>query len=227
MELIQYSIPFFSDWYAGFGLAGCTLICLAVFVSASLYRGRRQERFSLLNHFISELGEKGISTGAHIFNGGLILASLILLPFIFGLGLHLTNIWGILATIAAVITALACIAVGMFPMNNLSSHVVSAMVYFRSGLAMAILYTIAILTQPDGHVWVPKWSIIFGILAILTYASFLALVRGGSALSEVDQRLNAQEDHPPRPRFWALPAVEWSIFFSTMIMFFAIALITV
>ena len=57
-----------------FGTAGTGVIVLAIVYSALRYRGKRRERFSLLNHFISELGEVGVSSAAGVFNAGLILA---------------------------------------------------------------------------------------------------------------------------------------------------------
>ena len=58
------------------GFAGTGLVILAVFYSSLVYRGKRSERFSLLNHFISELGEVGISQAAWFFNSGLLLGGL-------------------------------------------------------------------------------------------------------------------------------------------------------
>jgi hypothetical membrane protein len=225
MKFLPAALLFFSNQFAYFGLAGCALVGLAVLISTWIYRGKRQERFSLFNHFVSELGERGVSAGAQIFNGGLVASGLILLPFVLGLGVHLNNLWGVLATIAGVITALACVAVGLFPMNHLPSHVLAAMIYFRAGLIMVVLYTLAILTQPPANVWVPKWVVLFGALAILSYGSFLVLVRGGTALTQVNERLTG-DPQAARPRFWALPAVEWGIFFTTIIWFLAIALVT-
>ena len=46
-----------------FGFTGTGLIVLAVLFPCSL-PGKRGERFSLLNHFISELGEVGVSSAA-------------------------------------------------------------------------------------------------------------------------------------------------------------------
>ena len=86
--------------------------------AALRYRGKAGERFSLLNHFISELGEVGVSRGAWAFNGGLALTGLLLLPFVVHLGIVLGGVlgWGGAFFAAAATGGVA--AVGIFPMNN-------------------------------------------------------------------------------------------------------------
>ena len=49
--------------YRYFGIAGSLVIFLAVLRSMAAYAGKRREEYSLLNHFISELGEEGVSRG--------------------------------------------------------------------------------------------------------------------------------------------------------------------
>jgi hypothetical membrane protein len=223
MRLLQFTLPFIQEQFAVFGVLGCVLICLSVLISALAYRGAQQERYSLLNHFVSELGEKGVSVRARIFNVGLIVSGLLMLPFILGLGARLPSIWGTLGTAAGVVTALACAAVGLFPMNHLPSHIAAAMTFFRAGLVMIVLFSVAILVQPDGQIQVARSALIFSALASVSYISFLVMVRGGSALDRVGEPAPA-ETRPPRPRFYALSLVEWGIFFSTVFWLLAVAL---
>ena len=68
------------------GMAGCVLLAIAVTWTALSYRGKRQETYSPFNHFISELGEVGVSRQAWVFNAGLIASGILLLPFMIGLG---------------------------------------------------------------------------------------------------------------------------------------------
>jgi hypothetical membrane protein len=60
--------------------AGAASAILGALIAGLAYRGRQNERYSILNHFISELGEVGISRLAWVFNLGLILCGLCLLP---------------------------------------------------------------------------------------------------------------------------------------------------
>ncbi len=43
--------------YRYFGLAGSLVILLSVLLSMAAYTCKRREKYPLLNHFISELGE--------------------------------------------------------------------------------------------------------------------------------------------------------------------------
>src|SRR3989304_4746513 len=61
-------------------LAGALSAILGSLTAAAAYRGRQGETYSLLNHFISELGEAGVSRLAWVFNLGLILCGLCLVP---------------------------------------------------------------------------------------------------------------------------------------------------
>ena len=56
-------------------VAGCTA------ATALAYRGRDGERYSPLNHWISELGEPGVSRRAAIFNAGAVAGGTCLAVF--------------------------------------------------------------------------------------------------------------------------------------------------
>jgi hypothetical membrane protein len=78
---------FLIDNYAFFGLAGSLLIVITMLSAGWVYRGKQDEKYSVFNHFISELGEMGVSKAAPAFNWGLILSGLILIPFVVGMGM--------------------------------------------------------------------------------------------------------------------------------------------
>lgn len=157
-----------------FGLAGTSLIILAVVFSALRYNGRRGERYSIFNHFISELGEVGISPAAWVFNRGLTAGGLLLLPFMIGLGAALQSLWGWLGTLAGIVTALGAAAVGQYPMNELSSHGRAAMTYFRGGLVMVIFFALAIFFQPTPVI--PPAANLLSLAAGVCYGAFLLLL---------------------------------------------------
>lgn len=207
-----------------FGLAGTSLIIAAITISALRYTGQRGERYSLLNHFISELGEVGVSPAAWVFNRGLTAGGLLLVPFMVGLGVAFQSVWGWLGMLAGIVTALGAAAVGLYPMNELSSHGRAAMTYFRGGLVMVIFFALAIFLQP-GRV-VPPAANLLSLAAGASYGSFLLL------LSAPRQKNTAPDGGvdalnplalPERPRVWTLPLVEWLVFFSTVAWIFGIA----
>ena len=154
-----------------FCYVGLCLIVLGIVFSAAKFRGRQGEKYSLLNHFISELGEVGVSPAAWAFNISLILGGMMTLPFVIGLGIKLASILGWLGMIAGLITSLGVAAVGVFPMNKMGPHVKAAQTYFRAGLLMVLLFGLAILFQPAGRKVIPPVANLFSLLAFLAYAS--------------------------------------------------------
>ena len=210
------------DKLSWFGITGALLVMLAVAYSAGVYRGRQGESFSLLNHFISELGEVGVSPGARIFNTTLIVGGLLFLPFIFGLGLALGSLLGGLGTLAGLVAGLALAAVGIFPMNDSENHSRAALLYFRAGLGMVIFLGLAILFQPAGRTAIPMAANLLSLLAAVCYATYLLLVRTKPQEDSAGEL--EPESSPDRPRFWLLPTVEWGIFFSTILWLFGMAL---
>jgi len=206
------------------GISATLFVILVVCVSAVLYRGRRKERYSPLNHFISELGELGVSRGARLFNTALVIGGLLLLPFIVGLGIALNHLIGWLGMLAGIISGLALSAVGIFPMNNLEAHSKAAMTFFRAGLAMIVLFGLAILLQPAESRAIPPWANFISLLATLSYASFILLSHPkDTTQNELDTLDPANEKE--RPVFWLLPALEWAVFFSTVMWLFSMALL--
>lgn len=205
--------------YTIFGLTASGIVVLAVVYSTLVYRGKRGERYSLLNHFISELGELGISKGAWAFNLGLILCGLFLLPYVVWLGIVFRSVLGWLGVGAGVIAGLGVAAVGVFPMNNLKPHGRAAMTFFRGGLVMVIFFGLAILFQPAGNIVVPKLANILSILAVAAYGSFLFLLTGPKKDKQDWESLDP-EKKPDRSRFWILPFLEWMVFFATIFWLF-------
>ena len=120
--MIQAGFDFLKTWYWLFGLWGCIVITISIIGAIAVYRGREGETYSLLNHYISELGEVGVSRRAAWFNIGMILTGLFFLPFTTGLGLVLDNIWGTLGIIAGLWAGVSCLLVGIYPMNKITEH---------------------------------------------------------------------------------------------------------
>jgi len=213
----------YSIIYPYFGLAGSLVVIAAVIISGLVYRGPRGERYSPLNHFISELGQVGISRGAAVFNYSLIIAGILLLPYLVGLALVLRNAWAIPAAIAGVWATLSCALIGVFPMNNIKAHIKAAVSYFRAGLVTMILYSISIFTQPAGGEVIPKGMIWIGVVASLVYAIFLKYPHR-AAKQETDMDVLDTSTLVKRPRVWVAAVLEWSVLVSTMLWFLATSL---
>jgi hypothetical membrane protein len=204
-----------------FGVLGGVIPLAASLIAGLVYRGKDGRRYSPFNHFISELGEAGVSRLAAVFNGGLIACGLLLLPCCVGLGLFIPGTWSKLAMAAGVLAALAVSLVGVFPMNNLKPHTFAAMSYFRLGMGMVILFTLAILLQPEEPPVIPRLLGLVGVPAIFFYAFFLVYAQ--VKLKEANETLDPSVQKE-RPHFWLFPTIEWAIFLTTVPWFLAIAL---
>ena len=216
-------MEWFTDpsWFRSFGMIGAGVALLGVLIAAAAQRGKEGERFSPLNHFISELGEVGVSELATVFNLSLILSGLALLVASLSLGLILPGILAKLGLAAGVISAVSLALVGVFPMNQIDPHGKAAVTYFRAGLAMVALFSLAIIFQPAESVIISRWFALAGVPALLAFGSFLILI--GRAYQEGEADPLDTED-VQRPHFWLLAAVEWSIFMTVLLWFGLIAL---
>jgi hypothetical protein len=220
----QTMVSFLTSNFSFFGFVGCVVVGLTTLYTSLGYTGKAKERFSPGNHFISELGEIGVSSRARIFNSGLMVSGAALIPFVIGLGLYLQNTWAKLGILAGLWTSIACLCVGLFPMNNISPHIKAAIAYFRGGFVTVLLFNLSILFQPAGQVLIPVYALVPGALAVIAYGSFLFLAARMNTSESPSNSLDPQQ-LSERPRFWLLPVVEWTVFFSTLFWFFCIALI--
>jgi hypothetical protein len=206
-----------------FGFAGCLLLLLGVVLPAPLYIGRNGERYSVFNHFISELGEVGVSKGARIFNRCLFAAGWLFLPFAVGLGFSIGNFWAKLGMVAGIGTAVTCMLVSVFPLDQLERHLRAASSFFQSGLVTVILFTSAIWLQPAEAAVIPKGVDIIGVFSAISYSLFLLFsVRALPGTEKTDLLITDIFEH--RPRFWIVPILERLVFISTVAWFLGLAL---
>lgn len=206
-----------------FGILGCIAIILAISITAADYHGTDGQRYSFVNHYISELGEVGVSSRAGVFNAGMMLSGVLFIPFTVGLGLTLSGGWGILGALAGSWAGISCFLVGVYPMNNITPHARVAISYFRAGLTTILLFSIAIATQNMTPTVISTRVNWVGLAAILSYGSFLALTHKPKPVKNAGQPAD-----PPviveRPRFWLAPALEWVVFITTILWFICVAL---
>ena len=192
------------------GQAGICIILLSALIAAASYVGKQNETYSFLNHFISELGEIGVSPLAHIFNGGLILGGLFTSCFMLGMALHIGGSWGLCLGIVGLVTSITVTLVGIYPMNQLEIHMVTANTFFRGGLLVALGYSLYILCSRQPQL--PKVTAIASGITMLAFALFLwflpASQEGSGSIVEILKN---------RPEIWALPILEWFVFLSVMV----------
>lgn len=200
-----------------FGLAGSIAVIVGVVVPIVAYVGRAGERYSPLNHYISELGEVGVSRLASVFNIGLVAGGMLYVPFILGLGAAVRGWWAAAGTMAGLVSAAALACVGVFPMNNLPPHIAAAMLFFRSGLVAVLLFGVAIQLQRPERREVDRMANIAGLAAVLAFAVFLVWMQlqPGSAS---DFQVAAL-----RPAVSPGAILEWSILVTMVAWFFVVS----
>lgn len=190
-------------------------------IAGFAYRGKDGEAYSPLNHFISELGEVGVSRFAWVFNLSLITAGVSLIGASTSLGLILPGLLAKIGMVCGIICSIALAFVGVFPMNKMEPHRFAAKFYFRTGLSMMILFSLAIAIQPADLSVLPKTYSLAGLPAICSFASFLFLIR--KPTEERDDNLISTKDIV-RQKVWTASVVEWSIFLTSVIWFVVIAI---
>ena len=175
--------------------------------------------YSPLNHFISELGEVGVSRLAWVFNLGLTLSGLSLIPACISLGLIIPGTLSKIGMVTGVITAVELALVGVYPMNNLKPHGRAAVTFFRGGLVMVLTFSLAIAFQPTNSLVMPRVFSLAGLPAISSFAAFLWMMHKSSK-QETEDPLQPMDKE--RPKFWLMPTVEWCIFLTIVFWFLVI-----
>ena len=197
------------------GLLSSLGMLLSYLIVGFAYRGRIGEGFSLANHFVSELGEVGISELAWLFNAALVIGGLgILLSFI-ALASYLHGWFRWLVLVLGLITGVSATLVGFFPMNQLEIHISIALAFFNTGWMVTGAFSFYVLFAKQSRF--PKWLAIPGMIAAVAFIafstyndSFMDSFRDGtSSLSEI---LGAA-----RPAFWGLAALEWVVVLAVLL----------
>jgi hypothetical membrane protein len=155
------------------GFIGSAFFAIASFVAGVFYVGTQNELFSPLNHWVSELGEMGVSRLALVFNIGLFVGGLALALFFFALGRlrhsRLANVYVVVGVIAGISGAL----VGVFPMNNRAIHIVFALGFFVLGWVAVGLASYDIWRRPEPRF--SRWLPALGALTVAVFLLFLSV----------------------------------------------------
>ncbi len=192
------------------GIIGSIIGLVFILTPQLFYVGTYGEPFSMFNHYVSELGELGVSQLAMMFNLGMMLAGIFFIPFMIGFGLYLNNIISKLAGLVGVFSACAIYLVGIFPMNFRAEHGVAAVSFFLSGLVMTLLWALGILAQKEARV--PKILALGGFINTAIFALFLYGPWEGIT------------DLATRPAFNMVVTLEWAIYFAIVGYLFILSL---
>lgn len=199
-----------------FSIIGASAAVLGSLIAGIVYRGKEGEAYSPFNHFISELGETGISIFAWAFNIGLMISGVSLILGSVSLGLVLPGVMAKLGMAAGIISSVGLFFVGVYPMNKIKPHTTAAMTYFRGGLSMVILFTLAIALQSGETFVLPRAYSLAGLPAIFSFAGFLFMIQ--RAMKKSDDNLLSTKD-VKRPKIWPIAILEWSIYVTIVLWF--------
>ncbi len=194
------------------------VLLLAIFVPQIGYNGRSGESYSMLNHFVSELGEIGVSDLWWIFSLCLIVGGFLFIPFMIGLGRLFEHKIAKLATIMGVISSFACAFVGFFPMNFLMPHYISAMLFFYGAMVTIALFSVAIALEKQPKI--PKWFVILGVIVEIIFAVMIFALD----FSTIGDYMDDTGTVVNRPDMWLLPLFEWAAVLSILAYLFIISL---
>lgn len=195
------------------GIAGSLVMMVTAVTTALVYRGKQGESFSPLNHFVSELGELGVSELAWLFNAGLMLGGVAFVVFILGLAATRSGRLRYAYAVTGITAGIGGSLVGVFPMNVLATHSTVATTFFVFGLLTVLLGSIDVWRRPDPRF--PGWLAILGALDAVAFAAFLALM---------SQERSGLASPDTRPEIWPLTIFEWLCLMGIMAWTFLAAL---
>lgn len=189
------------------GILGPIVMWLGMLVTALGYVGIEGQRYSILNHFVSELGEVGVSGLAWVFNASLFIGGLLATIFMIVLAARIDS-WlryplGIISIVATLNGAL----VGIFPMNNLQPHIFVAMNFFNLGMFISLLYSLVILLSKK-HPF-PKWLAIPGLVNAGLFIWFLNFPSGEDTINQFQEGMHGMIRN--RPDFMPMALLEWAM----------------
>lgn len=184
---------------AALGIAGAAIITAVATLTAVFYIGAEGEHYSIINHWVSELGEVRNSELALLFNAGLFVGGLLLAGFIVGVSRIVGGGWGTAIGVSGAVAGIAGALVGAFPMDDLRSHQLVALTFFIASPVSVGLFTVWLAREQPGDV--PRSLVWPGVFAVAMFASFLTLLVTGSIRS-----LATPEE---RPDIWLIAILEW------------------
>ena len=156
------------------GLGGVLIIVLGIIISALAFTGAYGESYSILNHNISELGERGVSNLAWLFNGSLVAGGLFLILFMLGLNLCIHD-WPVyLISVAGIVAVTGIMFTGLTPMvgaETSEKHINAARLFFYGGMLSTFFYSLYVLLGRRGAF--PKWTVLLSVLALISFWAFI------------------------------------------------------
>ncbi|MBD3188930.1 DUF998 domain-containing protein [Candidatus Bathyarchaeota archaeon] len=191
-----------AGWLA---ITGASCILSGFIISAVFFIGSAGEGYSILNHFISELGVPSISPMAIAFNVGLIIGAPLFIPLVVSLGKHMSTKLGMFFGIGSSISGGL---VGVFPATEklLPIHAVVAFSFFIGGMLTVLVFTLVIVREHrrQHSILFPRSVALIGFVPIMIFGGFLFI-----SFSGMVNFSNFSLESFTRPPFWGVAFLEW------------------
>jgi hypothetical membrane protein len=155
------------------GFIGSAFFMVASVVAAISYTGTLGEGFSPLNHWVSELGEIGVSGLALVFNVGLFVGGLALALFFVALGRLRRSRLAVVYVPVGFVAGVSGAMVGVFPMNNRGIHILVALGFFVLGWVAVGAASIDIWRRPEARF--SRWLPALGAVTVAVFLLFLSV----------------------------------------------------
>lgn len=196
------------------GIAGALIIAAACVGSALAYSGKSGQPYSPLNHFVSELGEVGVSPWAAVFNAALLIGGAGMAAALAGITMRLRGPIRYGFGTCGLAAGLSGMAVGLFPMNDFHFHALAAVIFFNTGWIAVALFSIYV-SRPQQEIC-PRWMAFTGLPSIVSFLVFIYLMK--------DESLDAFA-HPGafRPAVWPLTIFEWLVIACVLVWIIAVS----
>jgi hypothetical membrane protein len=167
-------------WRAG--LIGSVAIVTTSLAAGLAWRGPHGEAYSPLSQFVSELGVRGVSELAAVFNSGLIAAGLCFSLFMLGFGQARGGAGGTASAVLGALTGFAGMLVGLLPLHSSPWHTTVAGTFFTLAWITLALASVDLLVRPDSR-FAPWLAVIgFGtVAACVAFTWSYALTGAGAA----------------------------------------------
>jgi hypothetical membrane protein len=183
------------------GLASVGVVVAGMVITAIPYSGYQGEAYSPLNHFISELGEIAASHLAWVFNLGIVLGGVGLGTFLLLVSRLLEGRFRKAMITVSLVAGAGGTAVGIYPMDYPTVHLVASLTFFLSGWITAAIFSAWQLSGPrPGYtrllVLPAALNVVVSWIFIVVYAGW----RPGSGDGKIVDR----------PDVWSVPALEWA-----------------
>ena len=194
------------------GVFSFVVIALGCGWSALGYTGATGEPYSPLSHWISELGQEGVSARADWFNRGLILGGAAFVGLVAGMAWtspsRLCWVFGPVGVVAGI----GGVCVGLFPMNHPDQHVIAASTFFNLGWIFVALASIAFVRHREPRH--PAWLAVVGAASVAAFIAFLVSLRTDEFSR---QRMASSGPIAGRPDVWIAPILEWATLIGIMV----------